>query len=138
MNIFTRAYWWLQYRFGYKFHQVDLKIKPGYCDVDYRMLHACFSLLEDYVELEKPIAWFWGGIDPRTVTPSVDEFGYDNTESIASNSLMLDLYDWWQGYKKILHHDNTDYLGYEIEDELHEAAQYRLEQLIEIRNTLWT
>lgn len=38
-----------------RFDRVQTDLKPGYYDVDTRMLHACFSLLTDYVEIE--CAW---------------------------------------------------------------------------------
>ena len=46
----------LHYRIFDKYHTVDTKLKPGYYDIDTRMLHSCFSLLVDYVELEKAYA----------------------------------------------------------------------------------
>jgi len=44
-------------RFGYfeKLHLIDTKLKPNYYDADTRLLHGMFSLLVDFVEVEK--AW---------------------------------------------------------------------------------
>lgn len=38
-----------------RFDRVQTDLKTGYYDVDTRMIHACFSLLTDYVEIE--CAW---------------------------------------------------------------------------------
>lgn len=40
------------YRTSRRFHIVDTGLEPGYHDVDERMLHACFQLLVEYVEIE--------------------------------------------------------------------------------------
>lgn len=44
-------------RFGYfeKMHIIDTRLKPGYYDKDTLLLHGMFSLLKDFVEVEK--AW---------------------------------------------------------------------------------
>ena len=44
-------------RFGFfeKMHFIDTKLKPDYYDADTRLLHGMFSLLKDFVEIEK--AW---------------------------------------------------------------------------------
>lgn len=44
-------------RFGYfeKMHLIDTGLKPGYYDKDTLLLHSMFSILKDFVEIEK--AW---------------------------------------------------------------------------------
>lgn len=38
-----------------RYHMIDTKLKPGYHECDTRMLHGMFSILVDFVEVEK--AW---------------------------------------------------------------------------------
>ncbi len=42
----------IAYRTYEKYHTVKTDLVPGYRDIDERMLHACFSLLVDFVEIE--------------------------------------------------------------------------------------
>lgn len=44
--------WWLAHRYDpeYRYFMIDTKLKPGYHEVDTRMLHGMFGLLVDYVE----------------------------------------------------------------------------------------
>jgi hypothetical protein len=55
-NWLSAIYYWLLYRFhpGHRYHVLKLGIKPGYSDVDYRIVHANFALLVQYVEQEAP------------------------------------------------------------------------------------
>lgn len=41
-----------RYRYKEKYHLVDTGLKPGYYDIDDRILHACFNLFVDYIEIE--------------------------------------------------------------------------------------
>lgn len=49
--------YWIRHRTVDKYHVVNTGLKPGYYDTDTRMLHANFSLLVDYVEVE--CAWMY-------------------------------------------------------------------------------
>jgi len=51
-RIFPSMIDWVAYRTFKRYHIVDTKLKPKYYDTDEVMLHACFSLLVDYVERE--------------------------------------------------------------------------------------
>ncbi len=55
-HLLWRDIWWgFLHRTFKKFNIVKIKsLKPGYYDVDHRMLHANFQLLVEYVEKEKP------------------------------------------------------------------------------------
>lgn len=46
---------WFRYRLHprHKYHIIDTKLKPGYYDAGMVMLHGCFSILVDFVEIEK-------------------------------------------------------------------------------------
>lgn len=49
-----RLIWAARYRLSprHRYHLVDTRLEPGYYDVDYLMLHACFALLRRYIEDE--------------------------------------------------------------------------------------
>lgn len=46
---------WFKYRLQkrHKYHLIDTKLEPNYYEIETRMLHGMFSLLVDYVEIEK-------------------------------------------------------------------------------------
>lgn len=46
---------WFRYRIfpRYWYHIVNTGLTPGYHEAETRMLHSCFSLLEDFVEIQK-------------------------------------------------------------------------------------
>lgn len=53
---FWRAVDWFRYRTTRKYHTINIPtLKPGYYDIDTRLLHGMFSLLVDFVEIE--CAW---------------------------------------------------------------------------------
>jgi hypothetical protein len=75
--------WWgFLHRTFYRYNIIRIKtLKPGYYDVDHRMLHANFQLLVDYVEREKPF----------------DHIDWDtDEESRHVASEIRELYDWWK------------------------------------------
>jgi hypothetical protein len=48
--------WWIKYRTTDRYHVLNIRsLPPGYADADTRLLHAAFSILVDFVEIEK--AW---------------------------------------------------------------------------------
>lgn len=47
-----RDLWWkVRHRTTDKYHLVNTGLKPGYHEINERMLHACFALLVEYVEI---------------------------------------------------------------------------------------
>jgi len=46
---------YIRHRLFDRYHMVDTGLKPGYYDTSDRILHSCFSLLKDYVEIE--LSW---------------------------------------------------------------------------------
>lgn len=52
---FSNAKAWVRYRVFDRYHVIDTGLKPGYADMDRRMLHGMFNMLVDFVEIEK--AW---------------------------------------------------------------------------------
>ena len=53
-----------------RYHMVNTGLKPNYYDTDIRMLHACFNLLVDFVEVEK------ANMEIALVDGSEEKFGY--------------------------------------------------------------
>lgn len=75
--------WWgFLHRTFKRFNKVELKsLKPGYYDVDHRLLHACFNLLADFVEKEKPFEHI--------------NWDHDETHQHAAREIKS-LYNWWK------------------------------------------
>lgn len=155
---FANKYWyWLKCHLlpSWRFHILDLRKSGndytyGWRDTDSRMLHACFLLLVEYVEKEKPfevIDWSWD----------------DKTKQVGLE--IKDLYEWWTirrpSAKKQLAADwenepeRTQFIpredgGIQIkspashksllqrEQDLDADDQTNLERLIKIRGFLWT
>ena len=80
----------------------------GYQDRDIVMLHACFQILQDFIEIEKGDTH----CNYEAHKELVDEYKF--------------LYNWWLKRKKSIYNENDE------EDDL------MLERLIKIRTTLWT
>jgi hypothetical protein len=51
----SRIYSWFSYRLFNRYHKVDTGLKPGYYEIDTRILNVNFNLLKDFVECE--LAW---------------------------------------------------------------------------------
>lgn len=82
LQTLKKMWHWVLYRTTHKFHIIKLKtLEPGYYDIDHRMLHACFQLLVEYVEKEKPF----------------DIIEWDADEESRHVALEIkDLYFWWK------------------------------------------
>jgi len=108
--------YFFRYRFTDKYHIVDTKLKPGYYDIDMRMLHANFSLLVDYVEVElahlhtccvqdeyEKLTWWQKKFGVRSADLGLRylDFKLDKNDDHYSRSkakeckLIKDLYHWW-------------------------------------------
>jgi hypothetical protein len=73
--------YWFLYRFHPRHHYniVRTGLPPGYYDKDVLLLHACFNLLKDFVEREKP-------------------FDHFDIEAESRKDIWIEirsLYDWW-------------------------------------------
>jgi len=81
--LFRDVWWWILHRTFKRFNKVELRsLKPGYYDSDDRMLHACFQLLVDFVEKEKPFEWWGWDQVPGNMPPEAVE--------------IRALYAWWK------------------------------------------
>lgn len=80
-HLLLRDIWWkIRYRTTDRNHMVPTGLKPGYWDSDSLMLHAAFSLLVRYVEIEKPF----------------DHFDWDrDDEHRRLGREIRQLYHWW-------------------------------------------
>ena len=157
-DVVIRTPWyWFRCHFvpSYRFHIIDLRkggngYSWGWYDTDSRMLHACFTLLKEYVELEKPfehVIW------------------HDDEEHDHAGKEIKDLYNWWMvrrpeaRQKLAFDWENEPYDtrliklpdgGYKVyqsekiktlvqrEEELNDEDQRNLERLVKIRGFLWT
>lgn len=123
LRVFHDLLWWVKHRTTRRFHVLHIRsLKPGWCDTDHRLLHASFTLLEDYVEREKPF--------------KIIEWN-DSDESREFANEIHSLYLWWKRYKT----RNERYTGFESinqEDERYREETANLIRLMNIRHVLWT
>lgn len=154
---FNKPWYWFKCHFfpTHRYHILDLRksgngYSYGWHDSDTRMLHACFLLLVEYVEKEKPF--------------EIIDWSYnDKTKEVASE--IKELYHWWTvrrpAAKKQLafdwanETDRTEFISLEgggvqikspeshktlvqREHDLDVDDQNNLERLIKIRGYLWT
>lgn len=156
-KLIKQPVYWFKYRFipSWKFHIIDLRKSGngytyGWRDTDSRMLHACFLLLVEYVEKEKPF---------EVIDWSSDE----KTKQVGEE--IKDLYDWWVVRRPAAKQqlqldwesepDRTQFIpleggGVQIkspashktllqrEYQLDAEDQANLERLVKIRGYLWT
>lgn len=100
--------WWFLHRYwpSHRYNIVRTGLPPVYWDFDTRMLHACFSLLCDYVECHGGLLELtrWGnellaGCDPNG--PSTAEQGKKEIEAAH-------LYRWWKTDRPALKQEIKD------------------------------
>ncbi len=105
---------WLRYRTTRRYHIVDTYLQPGYYDADERILNSNFSILVDFIEIEK--AWMntwsdrskycklsWFDKKFRRFRSPEDGISYlnweiEHTEANQAKAAkeMMDLYTWWK------------------------------------------
>lgn len=106
-----------RYRFvpRYQYHLVRTGLKPGYYDQDYRLLHANFALLVDYVdevhgifgEDKAPEDYFDERVKDLRETP--DPFAPDGlcAGQADSEDEAVKLYRWWK-FERPANHERLD------------------------------
>lgn len=78
-NIYYKIKYWIIYRTTDQYHIIRTGLKPGYYDVDYRLVHGMFNLLVEFVEKEyERIDW-----------------NSDDDHKHAAKE-MKELYKWWK------------------------------------------
>jgi len=78
----------IRYRFIQRFHIIDTKLKPAYYDTDYLIINGMFSLLVDFIEVEK--AWMQTISEDLYKKPS----WYKWRPFTRSKKLGLEYLDW--------------------------------------------
>lgn len=144
MKIFSREYWsdiwveitevkwWILHRFHpkhryhvHKFH----KLKPGWHDVDHKMLHACFDFLVEFVEEE---------CDGLENLKTQCDYAVDDEEfynKVKNNyNIIKELYEWW----KSLDEEQLLDLEFNVDKNTTDIVQEKFHKLIDIRRSLWT
>lgn len=144
-NMVNDFKWWILHRvhpkYRYHVHKFH-RLKPSWHDVDYKMLHACFDFLEEFVEGE-------GGLDSLKYQFSYIETNnqYDSVKDKDSlgeeyynkgKEVYLevkDLYDWW---KNITNEeiDDIEFFAEDVPDK--DICNKNLIRLIKVRRYLWT
>ena len=125
-----------------RYHVVNCGLKPGYYDDDTRMLHACFSILVDYVEHELPLmnGWFKETLrrrfthwPRRSREEGIKHLEWEkalNDSPRQSNAAVekMELYLWWKDVRPLRPNPDDEYcLLYEsgVDDGLLRAAALR-------------
>lgn len=136
-------YWWVRHRTINRYHILDLKIEPGWADLDYILRHAMFRCLELYVEQERdgPEA-FQKRIDEIKSCRGCtwpDEEGEEGSckpciSSQRKEQQALDLYIWWQQHKT----KEDGYVDPHLHSELYAEETAKMIELVELRRSLWS
>lgn len=139
---FKNIKWWVIYRTTERYHIVKTGLKPDYYETDKRMLHACFNLLKEFVEVELAHLQFLNmhGTKPKKISPVwgkswLEDDILENGNNNKSKDI-LELYNYWT---KIYSnkHKNLNYVPelYEFQEQ---EEQKMLEKLIKVRSYLWS
>ena len=96
---------WIKYRTYKRYHIVDTGLEPGYYDTDTKMLHACFNMLKEFVEVEKAYHWNWMGANDLNLKgkdAGIAHLAWEMTipenesRDQAKNAREIyELYEWW-------------------------------------------
>ena len=110
--------YWLKCRFWRRYNVVYTSLSPTWHDKDYIMLYACFQLLVDFIEKEKP----WELTE--SVYEAYKEYDEDNARQRQKDwDELYALYIWWKG-----RNDDSNY----------DTDTKMLHRLVELRGHLWT
>lgn len=134
-------------------------LAKGYCDPDRVLLHACFAILVDFIENEKPYE-----MTDADITGSKEEIEFYKSQLVVDRE-MRELYKWWtvdrlkrvdpimrKDLKMVMYDAITDQSNVpeykewvnacdesnRLEKEWLEEDQKNLHRLIDIRDYLWT
>jgi len=55
----SSPYDWIRYRTYNRYHRVSTGLEPGWSDVDSQMIHTNFTMLVDFIEIEKAACMLW-------------------------------------------------------------------------------
>ena len=136
----SRIYWWFIHRFhpSHRYHVLNLGIEPGWHDIDYKMLHACFKLFCEFVEGENGLENLKGQYECM-IPDQANDWGftveqakehYDRSKAIYDEAAYL--YNWW----KTIYPNIKDEIY--MDNKLYEEENNHLIRLIKIRGYCWT
>lgn len=120
---------WFRYRFQkeHKYHLIDTGLEPGYYVYSHRMLHGCFSLLVDYVEVDRASHYrCWMENKDNLQTNKEQGLAYlnwemtlgkDNPDQAAAAKVIKDLYIWWTETRPARKFRDPDYNTYREEED---------------------
>lgn len=159
-KVVTHTRYWLRSRLipRYRYHVIHTGLEPGYWDEDTRMLHACFTLLGQYVE------WHGGADKLESFSAELRDPSIDPHAPMELKTGQADkqdeataLWRWWTIQRSAEHaaHDSectrlfgggrlpeserAAYDAFRAEKErLAAKDQEMLHRLIDIRPGLWT
>jgi hypothetical protein len=108
--------WYYQFtaRFWHKYNVIKTDLPPTWHDRDHLMFHACFTLLKDFIEKERP----WEATASKTEL--VAAYGLERANHWVK---LQKLYSWWIALES----------GIELDEH-----QEKLEQLVKYRRYMWT
>ncbi len=159
---FSDLWYWINARFLDKYWQVDTKLNRNhYHEVDTRLLYACFSLLENFVEVELKhfqrkclekdgdgvtylmqhqyevydTGMLWEGATDTDVKEVFGEKAYTPTEMSKARKELLDLYHWWKLREHTRSHQKFDHTMW---DKWEQEDTEQLIRLIKARGAMWT
>ena len=132
--------YWFLHRFHPKrrYHVHKFRhLKPGWHDVDGRMLHACFDLLCDFVEREeglKSLKYQWTYQRDQELAPDM----ICSDADIAAAKHVYDevnyLYNWWNETVEARMNGDRD----EVDSPDAKEDDENMIRLIKVRRYLWT
>lgn len=152
-----KGVFWFTYRLvpKHKYHLIRTGLKPGYYEIDTRMLYGCFSLLREYVESEIASRWTEDGLTGAAAGLSQlaweSELTYDEFESHGNPELIglptpqaeaareiIELYNWWVNVRQSMLHDDMYDIDYDDYSERSAVDTAQLIRLVAVRRALWT
>lgn len=161
-NWIDDAYQWVRYRTYNRFHCVNMgeTLKPGYYDIDIRMLHANFTLLCSYVEKEMDIIDWTDSDESKHVKKEIDELYFwwknvfphydDNNplfaKGVKCTSEFVKCEDG-SGMSKLTDVGSPEQIekwktackdSFEYEEKMYKEIEDNLIRLIKIRRCLWS
>jgi hypothetical protein len=127
------AWYWLTCWLWHPYNVVVCRdLPPTWCDRDYLLLYAAFTILEEFVEREE------GHFHEPDVFALYNDYNGDDPDEkadveayarkmAADWKTIHELYDWWKGRKK----KNNEHDDYDEDSAM-------LQKLIDVRGHLWT
>lgn len=149
--------YWFYYRYvpRHKYYLVDTKLEPGYYEQDYRMLHACFALLEEHyheaknhceISDEEEALYHWWKVERPANHEKEEQWMrrlYDGKHlsttpvSIDEENPANSLYEiHTPKFDEEEAKDYDDYLAFRTKVDKDDNVM--LKRLVEIRRELWT